>query len=1046
MLRFVHLSDFHLNTDTLSDWDRYVKVALSARLLNLHEEAPISFVAFTGDLIDLGGKSFANAAEAFVKFESEVIVPVMSSLGLAKERFFMVPGNHDVVRSADSEITEEGLRAVLSDATKLDRFVRDILTNDKYEGVKRVEAYREFTSKYYASATERDENYLGAAFRIQDESLNIGIACLNSAWRCYSTETDYGQILVGEEQLNRASKFIESCDIKIGMIHHPLDWLSPLERSLLTSHITKDYDILLCGHVHESHSSSQIGFNGTLFTNICPSGLFDLRAGMRQYSNGFSVIDYNPVLREIQCTYFRFNHDQRKFVLNTEAGDEGYFKGTVPDALSTGQQKLEQRILKHLREELFPEMDRHLMSGSLDVQKKTLSDVFVFPPIVHVDKHRDEYDASEDIGMNDILKSNDNMIFFGHQEVGKTVLLFRLIVEYVNQYELLGCIPVFISFNDLETRDLATIAKGYLGINKGEWEQILESTPVVLFVDDMLFEPTPSNTALRRVNKFLDEYPNARVIATALNRLPGTLPDGFVEHCNITFKCHFIKHLQAKEIKSLIDCWVPAAQGIERDEQLDKLVRNFESYSLPSTPMSVSLFLWSMHNTTRKPINQAVLMEIYIEIVLEKLHENNVYRESMDFTNKLQLIARIAHDMLLKEEDDYSLSYGGFVQSIESYLRTEVGFVFDSKGTSFDSKVIADYLIEKRIFTKYAGTRIRFSYSCFFNFFLAKRMEFNQEFKEYVLAKERYYLFYREIDIYTGLTRSDVNLFKIILDRFEDEFKKTDVVFNMEYDAMFPQLSQSKAKELDVAEVRTNRPDEAGIEAYYDSRLRGISSSADILKKEGNVTLEHLLLVMSNVLRNSEGVEDLKLKKRAYQSLVKYCLAYTVIYRDYIINYVRQHKALPKPFTSHTDLWALLVNMPLYVQLGMNQHIGTKKLALVINDKIELDRTGKSVTGSEIEAFLSVALYADIEGQDFPKKLKRFIKTLKSNLVRDFCTEKIIDYYYRRTRPGSPNEELYLDMLATLRIRSQRLPARMRNTVIKSLKEGKASFLRRQVK
>ena len=96
-----------------------------------------------------------------------------------------------------------------------------------------------------------------------------------------------------------------------------------------------------------------------------------------------------------------------------------------------------------------------------------------------------------------------------------------------------------------------------------------------------------------------------------------------------------------------------------------------------------------------------------------------------------------------------------------------------------------------------------------------------------------------------------------------------------------------------------------------------------------------------------------------------------------------------------------------------------------------------------IEAFLSVMLYADIEGQDFPKKLKRFIKTLKSNLVRDFCTVKIIDFYYRRTRPESPNEELYLDMLATLRIRSQHLPARMRDTVVKNLKEGKASFLRK---
>jgi len=1036
MVRIIHLSDFHLNPDTLSDWNRYVKSALVKKLDDLHAESPVQLIAFTGDLLDAGGKSYPTASAAFNLFSNEVITPIVTSLGLPKERFLMVPGNHDVTRSSDSDLIESGLRSGLTDATRLDRFVKDVLNNTHREGVNRIEAYSQFAAQFYKDAPDCEVNYLGAAFRINVGGIEVGVACLNSAWRCYAQETDHGQLLIGEEQLHRASKFIESCPLKIGLIHHPLDWLSLAERSLLTNFIAKDFNILLCGHVHESHSLSQTGFAGTLFSNICPSGLYDLRNDSRKYANGFSVVDYDSDKKQISCTYLRYSADQRKFVLNTEAGNEGYFQAIVPDALSAGQQKLEHRVLAHVKEEHFPEMDKHLMSGSLDVERKPLSEVFVFPPITQADKHYDEHIVTEDIGLNDIFKSESNMIFFGNQEVGKTVLLYRLVVEFVNQHELLGCIPVYVRFDELETRDLASIAKAYLGCSAGEWTMILESTPVVLLVDDMDFEPTPSNAALRRLNRFIGEYANARVIATATNRLPGTLPEGYLEHCSIPFKSHFIKHLQAKEIKDLISCWVPAAQGIERDVQLDKLVRNFESYSLPSTPMSVSLFLWSMHNSTRKPINQAVLMEIYIEIVLEKLHEHNVYRDSLDFTNKLQLIARIAHDMLLKEQADYSMSYGDFVQSIEAYLRTMVGF-------TFDSKVIADYLLEKRIFTKYAGTRIRFSYSCFFNFFLAKRMEFDHDFKDYVLDKDRYYLFHREIDIYTGLTRSDVNLFKIILERFEEGFKRTDPVLQLNYDKLFPKITESKARALDLCEVKTQRPDEAGIDAFYDSRLRGIPSSAEILKKEGHVTLDLLLLVMSNVLRNSEGVEDLALKKKAYESLVKYCLAYTVVYRDWVINYVRQHKALPKPFVRHTDLWALLVNMPLYVQMGMNQHLGTKKLAPVIDAKINQDRLGNSITGSEIEAFMSVALYADIEGPDFDKRLKRFIKGVKSNVVRDFCMDKLLDYYYRRTRPGSPNEDMYLDMLATLRIKSQRLPARMRDTVVKNLKDSKTSFLKK---
>jgi len=57
---------------------------------------------------------------------------------------------------------------------------------------------------------------------------------------------------------------------------------------------------------------------------------------------------------------------------------------------------------------------------------------------------------------------------------------------------------------------------------------------------------------------------------------------------------------------------------------------------------------------------------------------------------------------------------------------------------------------------------------------------------------------------------------------------------------------------------------------------------------------------------------------------------------------------------------------------------------------------------------------------------------------------KLLDYYYRRTRQGSPNEKIYLDLLVELKIRTQKLPMRMKSTVMKWITDAKATYDNKQ--
>ena len=41
---------------------------------------------------------------------------------------------------------------------------------------------------------------------------------------------------------NNNFKFIKDCQVKIALIHHQLDWVSKIEKGIITSHLNKNYD------------------------------------------------------------------------------------------------------------------------------------------------------------------------------------------------------------------------------------------------------------------------------------------------------------------------------------------------------------------------------------------------------------------------------------------------------------------------------------------------------------------------------------------------------------------------------------------------------------------------------------------------------------------------------------------------------------------------------------------------------------------------------------------------------------------------------------
>ena len=140
-------SDFHLNQDTLKDWNLYLKDALIDKVKASANGHNIDLVAFTGDILDRGGTAFQNEKEAFSLADKNVFQPLLDSLSLGRDRFFIVPGNHDIQREKDLERDELGLRSYFEkDQKNIRKFINE--SEDAFDGIKRIQAYKEFENDF----------------------------------------------------------------------------------------------------------------------------------------------------------------------------------------------------------------------------------------------------------------------------------------------------------------------------------------------------------------------------------------------------------------------------------------------------------------------------------------------------------------------------------------------------------------------------------------------------------------------------------------------------------------------------------------------------------------------------------------------------------------------------------------------------------------------------------------------------------------------------------------------------------------------------------
>lgn len=253
LVSWLHLSDIHFGHGD-AGYGQDQALVLDALLRDLpraiaHAGAPPDLLLVTGDIAFSGGTRSPKEYVAARTF----LLAVSRAAGVAPNDVFVVPGNHDVQRSADHVhsvgrlVTAlrgggESLEAALADPT------------DRRMLAGRLAGYLSFAADF-APACRGDEvaaeDRLWWSHRENRRGLALRLIGLNTALLC-ADDRDRGALRVGNSQISRTllEPAIEPDELVVVLSHHPFTggWLA--DEDAVRDWLRSRAHIHLSGHVH----------------------------------------------------------------------------------------------------------------------------------------------------------------------------------------------------------------------------------------------------------------------------------------------------------------------------------------------------------------------------------------------------------------------------------------------------------------------------------------------------------------------------------------------------------------------------------------------------------------------------------------------------------------------------------------------------------------------------------------------------------------------------------------------------------------------------
>lgn len=309
-IRWLHLSDFHAGKDDYAQRRMFDRIIEHVRAKLTAEPAP-DLLLLTGDLADKG------KLEQYELFHLEFLLPLQDLIGpQIQGRTFLVPGNHDVDRTKNPAFDRKDVadqKGRYFDPTDEGKSLREILDP-------RFRAFSDTTGDWVSSEA-------GSFSTVQEiEGIRVGIAGINTAWLSKG-EDDRERLTPGKHLLEHALAQLPDCRIRLVLGHHPLSWLIPPERTMISALLGKSSAIYLHGHLHDVWAAPEYGGGHAFLSIQCGAG-FQAREG-EVWRNGVLWGEVHVEREIVSLQPWTWNPVHQGWTLAADAFPDNHRQGAV---------------------------------------------------------------------------------------------------------------------------------------------------------------------------------------------------------------------------------------------------------------------------------------------------------------------------------------------------------------------------------------------------------------------------------------------------------------------------------------------------------------------------------------------------------------------------------------------------------------------------------------------------------------------------------------------------------------------------------------------
>ena len=1029
----LHLSDIHANTSSKEKIDRLLDLMISdLKILKQEYSTKIEAICISGDLINSGDNSDTELDLVF----DHLIAPLMEKLHIKEDAIFIVPGNHEVKRSKIVNYIENGLENTLKSEENIDAFTK----KPDPRALERINYFDDFSSLFHKKHAYKSA--LAEAFISECDGASLGIACINSSWRSTGIGmAEKGKLVVGQHQITESLNAIASADIKICIMHHPIDWLVDADKMSLQKCLN-GFDLVLNGHIHETWTEASITYNGKTIFDTC--GKFD---DSKDSYNGYNLISINPYNKEcfiILRQYYGYprNCYDKAVGLN----EDGVFHANLE--VKNKELALAFDITQSIKHKFLGYANSYFVSNvAAGKNYQSFDDAFITPVFSsHSEYEKEtqfEIDENRELSLEEICNRNQNILILGKKEIGKTTLLHYILNKYLSGFDKMQRVPFLVDCNLVDysgknviPRYITSFVNNYCQ-NEDSYSQndiisLLENGSCVILFDN--FDKVDNNK-LEKINNFISLYSKNKFIFSETESVYTRSTQSIPITPTCSFEKAYMCSLTKSQIRFITKKNLSNIESIDNSSLVDKIMLCFKKTSLPKTPFVLSLLLTLCVNSDFSPINESTVMERFMEFLLEKSSENEVKTGTFDYKNKEDFLIFLVTYM--NENNKYNISKSEFESLIYTY-HSERGFVISD--THFD-KIFFDcgVLIKTESF-------VTFRYSCMIEYYLAKKAIEDPVFLNHILSNKEYLNYQKELMYYTGLCRWDTKVVETIesdlSQSFEKYFPLIDKLNEYHLDTDFNFSNDDIKKNLNSIRLSQTQSDKITDPSDNSETFlpESIDKSISFSEKE---ELIKGLFIFGECIKNLESLS--KEKKKSF--FIKYLFGLSILlvllkeytenmFKNFISKFEENDENDIEAFKSKTAIFQdfIKIALPLSIQNIALENVGTIKLRAIFEELIKEDNL------SDFSRFICIFMFSDLRIDGLQNILSNYIKKTndKSWLAIILCK---LSYYYRYRYFSTSLDPFLESTIADITIKINKQNKYCKDFLIQDIKKTKNPLL-----